>query len=57
MQSRVKVFKGSVNQVESLINEWVEDVNAKIINVSMTYDANGIISGGVFVIVAYEITM
>jgi hypothetical protein len=53
MGTRVKVFKGSINEVESVINEWAESNGARVLNTSMCYDEpTGF--GYVFVIVVYE---
>jgi hypothetical protein len=52
-KSGVKVFRGSINDMEDRINKWVAAKDVRIISTSMTYD-HGASFGGVFVIVSYE---
>jgi hypothetical protein len=51
--SRIKVFKGSINQMEATINEWAETNAARILSTSMCYD-EGAGLGSIFVIVLYD---
>ena len=53
MSTKVKVFKGTINLIESEINTWVQFTGARILNTSMTYDEKGQ-AGHVFVLVVYE---
>ncbi|MBC7807045.1 MAG: hypothetical protein H7145_12945 [Akkermansiaceae bacterium] len=52
MQNAVQVFKGSINDVQDVINEWAQRTQATILNTSMCYD-EGAGLGYVFVIVVY----
>jgi hypothetical protein len=38
MQTKVKTFRGSLVEVESQINKWVEAAQARIINTSISTD-------------------
>lgn len=51
--TKVKVFKGTINLIESEINTWVQFTGARVLNTSMTYDEKGQ-AGHVFVLVVYE---
>ena len=53
-QTRVEVFKGSVNEVGNLINQWAERRRVRILNTSLCYDEGKSGLGQVFVIVVYE---
>lgn len=53
MQTKVKVFKSTINSMESEINVWAQFTGARIISTTMTYDAKGP-TGHVFVMVVYE---
>ncbi|MBC8103404.1 MAG: hypothetical protein H7Z41_12565 [Cytophagales bacterium] len=52
--TRVKVFKGSIDYVEMIINRWAEESAARVLNASLTYDTNAMASGSVFVVIVYE---
>jgi hypothetical protein len=54
MESRVKVFKGSINDVEDEINSWAAQARVRILNTSLCYDDKATFPGAVFVIVVYE---
>jgi hypothetical protein len=53
--NEVKVFKGSINEIDAVINHWAHQSQVRIVNASMTYDDKGPM-GSVFVIVVYERT-
>lgn len=53
MGTRVKVFKGSINEMEDVINEWAETNGVRVLNTAMCYDEPAGF-GCVFVIVVYE---
>ena len=52
MQNAVQVFKGSINTIQDMINEWAEQNQVTILNTSMCYD-EPVGMGHVFVIVVY----
>ena len=54
MHSQVKVFKGSINEVEDDINTWTTRKGVRILNASLCYDDKANFPGAVFVIVVYE---
>lgn len=54
MQTQVKIFKGSINEVEEMINDWASRTRATIQNASISYDEKASYPGAVFVLVVYE---
>jgi hypothetical protein len=52
MKNAVQVFKGSINAIQDMINDWAQRTNATILNTSMCYDEPGA-NGHVFVIIEY----
>ena len=54
MKNSVQVFKGSINDIEDIINAWAAQNRATILNTSLCYDVQGM-TGHVFVIVVYTV--
>ena len=55
MQTQVKVFMDkSLLSIESPINQWAQEANARILNTSVTVHANAGSLGTIYVVVVYE---
>ncbi len=56
MQTRVKIFKGFVDDIENIINGWAQQEGITILNTSFCYGEKGGVFqlGHVFVIVVYQ---
>ena len=56
MFTAVQVFKGSINEIQDLINNWAQREQVTILNTSMCYDEPAGF-GSVFVMVVYQRTV
>ncbi|BDI30766.1 hypothetical protein CCAX7_28170 [Capsulimonas corticalis] len=55
MKNGVQVFKGSINDIQDMINSWATQNRATILSTSLCYDTNAAVIGHVFVIVVYTV--